>query len=117
MPIALKRAYDKPAKNDGYRVLIDRVWPRGIKKEHAQVNEWLKELAPSSELRRWFNHDPDRWDEFKDRYFKELDKNRQAVNQLAAHAREHRLTLVYAAKNRKFNNAVALKEYLDQRQV
>jgi uncharacterized protein YeaO (DUF488 family) len=112
--IALKRAYDKPNKNDGYRVLIDRVWPRGLKKEQAQVDAWLKTLAPSSELRKWFNHEPDKWEEFKCRYFKELDGHRQALEQLAARARGKHLTLVFAAKHREFNNAVALREYLQR---
>jgi uncharacterized protein YeaO (DUF488 family) len=117
MPIYLKRIYDKPARNDGYRVLIDRMWPRGLTKGQAQVDAWLKALAPSPELRRWFNHDPDKWETFKNRYFKELDESRETVEQLATKARGQRLTLVFAAKNRKFNNAVALKEYLEQRQV
>jgi uncharacterized protein YeaO (DUF488 family) len=117
MPIYLKRIYDKPARNDGYRVLIDRMWPRGLTKGQAQVDAWLKALAPSPELRRWFNHDPDKWETFKTRYFKELDESRETVEQLATKARGQRLTLVFAAKNRKFNNAVALKEYLEQRQV
>jgi len=115
MTIKLKRIYDKPASNDGYRVLIDRVWPRGMRKEQARVDAWRRELAPSSQLRKWFKHDPSKWGEFKHHYFEELDNNQAAVEQLAIRAREQQLTLLFAARDTNFNNAVALKEYLEHR--
>jgi uncharacterized protein YeaO (DUF488 family) len=115
MSIRLKRAYDQPAANDGYRVLVDRVWPRGVSKDEAQIDDWPKEIAPSTELRKWFGHDPEKWDEFKKRYFQELDGRAEIVNELVNQAREGRLTLVYSAKDEKHNNAVALKEYLKER--
>lgn len=112
MPILIKRAYEKPAKDDGYRILVDGLWPRGISKEEAGIDLWLKELAPSGELRKWFAHDPAKWDEFRRRYFLELDHIPDAVKRLADMARLGKLTLVYGAKEERFNNAVALKEYL-----
>lgn len=113
--IRLKRAYDEPAQNDGRRVLIDRIWPRGVKKEQLALDDWCKEVAPSTELRQWFDHDPEKWDQFKQRYFDELAMTPEAVGDLAKTAQEGRLTLVYAASEEKFNNAVALKEYLEER--
>jgi uncharacterized protein YeaO (DUF488 family) len=110
--IRIKRAYEEPAKNDGYRVLVDRIWPRGVKKEELKIDRWLKEIAPSSELRKWFGHKTDRWPEFKDRYSKELDDKEELIRELAERARRGRLTLVFGAKNEEENNAVALKEYL-----
>jgi uncharacterized protein YeaO (DUF488 family) len=112
MSIWLRRVYDKPTRNDGYRVLVDRIWPRGISKEDAKINAWLKEAAPSSSLRKWFGHSPQKWQEFKDRYFKELESRPQAIQELLHKARKGRVTLVYAAKDERFNNAVALKAYL-----
>lgn len=114
MPILLKRAYEEPASDDGYRVLIDRLWPRGISKEKAAIDLWMKEVAPSSGLRKWFGHDPGKWDEFRRRYFRELDKNPDKVRQLSEISRNGMLTLVYASKERHFNNATALKEYLEK---
>jgi uncharacterized protein YeaO (DUF488 family) len=115
MPIPIKRAYEKPTPNDGYRVLIDGLWPRGIRKEEAGIDLWLKEVAPSGELRKWFAHDPEKWDEFRRCYFLELDKNPDVVKRLADMARRGKLTLVYGAKEERFNNAVALKEYLEKK--
>ena len=115
MAIRLKRAYDKPAKNDGHRVLIDRIWPRGVSREDAQLDEWLKEIAPSTELRKWFNHDVSRWEEFKKRYHRELDANVKLVDRLAQIEQNGRLTLVFGAADRKHNNGVALKEYLQKK--
>lgn len=112
--IRTKRVYDLPSKEDGYRVLVDRLWPRGVSKSDVQMDEWIKDIAPSDELRRWFNHDPTRWDEFKLRYFKELTK-KMAVSHLRAKERDSGLiTLLYGAKDTKYNNAAALKEYLEK---
>lgn len=115
MTIQLKRAYDAPEKEDGYRVLVDRIWPRGISKEVARLDEWMKKVAPSSELRRWFGHDPDKWPEFKARYFRELEAKAEEVEALAEKARSQNLTLVFGAKDEEHNNAVALKEYLEHK--
>ena len=113
--IRLRRAYDPPSASDGYRVLVDRVWPRGISRDALRLDEWLKEVAPSTELRKWFGHDPEKWTAFKDRYFLELEKQSEAINRLLAKCREGPLTLVFSAKDTRYNNAAALKEYLEQR--
>ncbi|KAL4439408.1 hypothetical protein ABPG77_008737 [Micractinium sp. CCAP 211/92] len=110
--IAVKRAYEAPAKEDGHRVLVDRMWPRGVKKEALNVQEWMKEVAPTSELRQWFNHDPERWEEFQRRYSAELDNNCDVWAALAEAARHGKLTLVYGAIDELHNNAVALRAYL-----
>jgi uncharacterized protein YeaO (DUF488 family) len=115
MPISLKRAYKKPARSDGYRVLIDGLWPRGISKEQAGIDLWLKEVAPSSQLRKWFGHESGKWEDFKRRYFRELDNNPDAVHQLSEISHHGKLTLVYGSKEERFNNAVALKEYLEKK--
>lgn len=114
MDIRTKRAYDKPAGRDGCRILVDRIWPRGVSKETARIDKWLKEVAPSTNLRKWFGHDPEKWTEFKKRYYVEL-KDNQAVDDILQTARERPVTLVYAAKDQEHNNAVALKEYLEKR--
>jgi uncharacterized protein YeaO (DUF488 family) len=114
MPIRLKRAYDPPAKEDGYRVLVDRVWPRGVTKERLRIDVWLKDLAPSTELRTWFGHDPTRWDAFRQRYAGELRGQAEALEHLVGPAKQGTVTLVYAAKDPDHNNAVALKLYLEQ---
>lgn len=115
MSLQLKRVYDPPARKDGERVLVDRLWPRGISKEEARIDLWLKEIAPSEALRRWFNHDPKKWPEFKARYFRELAAHRESVEALARKARRHVVTLVFGAHDEKFNNAVALKDFLRRR--
>lgn len=115
MPVKAKRIYAEPAKADGTRVLVDRVWPRGVSKEKAAVDRWLKEVAPSTELRKWFGHDPARWEGFKARYFQELDGQGEAIESLVEAARHGTVTLVYAARDTEHNNAVALKEYLEAR--
>jgi len=115
MRIRLKRVYEMPAAVDGYRVLVDRVWPRGVSKQAAAVDRWCQSLAPSTELRKWFAHDPARFDEFADRYFKELDGNVAAVEDLLAGVPGDQLTLVYSAKDVEHNQAVVLKRYLDER--
>lgn len=113
MVTKLKRAYEVPESGDGFRVLVDRLWPRGVSKNSARIDLWLKEVAPSATLRKWFGHDPSKWAEFCDRYFRELDKNPKAVEQLREHARHGMVTLVYGAKDQEHNDAVALKEYLE----
>jgi uncharacterized protein YeaO (DUF488 family) len=110
--IQLKRVYDPASDSDGCRVLVDRIWPRGIRKEKARINLWLKEVAPSAALRKWFGHDPSKWEEFKERYFAELDERIPAVEKLVERAKESHVTLVYSARDAEHNNAVALQEYL-----
>jgi uncharacterized protein YeaO (DUF488 family) len=112
MSIRLKRAYDKPEEDDGYRVLVDRLWPRGLSKADLKLDSWLKQIAPSDELRKWFGHDAHKWDEFKRRYWAELESEPEALQELARRAVAGRVTLVYAASDRAHNNAVALQEYL-----
>lgn len=115
MSIRLKRVYDAPAKADGRRVLVDRIWPRGLTKRKARVDEWLKEIAPSTELRKWFAHDPARWKEFKKRYTAELDDQGDQVEHLARAAKQRTVTLLFSAKDTEHNNAVALKDYIARR--
>jgi uncharacterized protein YeaO (DUF488 family) len=113
MVIKLKRAYEAPEPSDGFRVLVDRLWPRGVSKKSACIDLWLKEIAPSAVLRKWFDHDPLKWTEFRNRYFQELDSNLVAIEQLRRHAQDGVVTLVYGAKDQEHNDAVALKEYLE----
>lgn len=115
MSVRVKRAYEAPAKSDGFRVLVDRLWPRGVSKEAARIDLWAKDLAPSAELRRFFGHDPERWPEFRQRYFRELSSEEELLQPLERRARRGRLTLVYGAKEERYNNAVALKEFLERR--
>jgi uncharacterized protein YeaO (DUF488 family) len=110
--VRLKRAYEPPARSDGYRVLIDRLWPRGVSKENAQLDEWAQELAPSSALRRWFGHDPARFEEFRRRYLEELVAQEEKLRELRRRAREGALTLVYGARDSEHNDAVVLGELL-----
>jgi len=110
----VKRVYDEPTKSDGRRVLVDHLWPRGLKKNEAQIDEWLKEIAPSTRLRKWFGHDPARWKEFKKKYAAELDGQRDQVEKLAREASKRRITLLFSAKDTEHNNAVALKEYIEK---
>jgi uncharacterized protein YeaO (DUF488 family) len=114
MLISVKRMYEQPDKSDGYRVLVDRIWPRGIKKEEALIDCWFKEIAPSHELRKWFKHDPGKWQEFKQRYFEELKKHPETLNQLAEIVKSRPVTLIFSARDTAHNNAVALKEYLEK---
>jgi len=113
--IKTRRAYDPPRKEVGLRILVDRHWPRGLKKKEARIDEWLKELAPSNELRRWFSHDPEKWLEFRKRYFKELKDQERLIETILENAKNQPIVLVYAAKEESYNNAVALKEYLEKR--
>ncbi len=110
--ILIKRVYETPDPNDGFRVLVDRVWPRGMTKEKVKADLWLKEAAPSTAVRNEFCHDPAKWEPFKAHYFAELDDHPQVVNQLLDQAAKGTLTLLYSARETEFNQAVALREYL-----
>ncbi|MFZ0450390.1 MAG: DUF488 domain-containing protein [Desulfatiglandaceae bacterium] len=112
MEILTKRVYNPVEKEDGIRVLVDRIWPRGMTKERLQADLWLKDAAPSTTLRKWFGHDRSRWEVFKDRYFSELDAKPEVVSQLLELSAKGRLTLLFSAKDTQYNQAVALKEYL-----
>jgi len=112
--IRIKRIYDVPTSDDGVRILVDRFWPRGLSKEKARVDLWLKEIAPSNELRKWYGHDPKKWAEFREKYFKYLDMKRELVNQIIQKIKEGDVTLLYSSKEEKLNNAVALKEYIEK---
>jgi len=113
--IKLKRAYQPAKKDDGFRVLVDRLWPRGVSKRTARIDLWLKEIAPSAELRKWFGHDPSKWTEFRNRYFRELEENHDALAELEKVVRKGPVTLVFGARDEVQNDAVALKEYLESR--
>ncbi len=113
MKIHLKRIYDDPASDDGYRVLVDRLWPRGVSKEDAKLDDWLKSAAPSDDLRKWFDHDPERWQEFRERYLGELKEKREDLRPLAERARQEKTTLLFGAKDEEHNNAVVLAQYLE----
>jgi uncharacterized protein YeaO (DUF488 family) len=113
--IRVKRVYEPMESEDGARILVDRLWPRGIGKKELELNSWHKDVAPSSQLRKWFSHDPARWDEFKRRYFDELDNNRAAWNPLVGLARNGNVTLLYSAKDEAHNNAKALRDYLESK--
>ncbi|HEY6514584.1 MAG TPA: DUF488 domain-containing protein [Steroidobacteraceae bacterium] len=110
--VTIKRAYEPASARDGTRILVDRLWPRGVKKADAGISQWMKEIAPSNELRKWFGHDPARWQEFRRRYRVELKDKRELVGQLRDVAREGRLTLVYSAHDEAHNQAVVLRELL-----
>lgn len=112
--IRLKRAYEEPASDDGLRILVERLWPRGLTRERASVDLWIKEVAPSTELRRWFNHDPARWAEFRKRYRAELRQNKDAVEVLRQRCKDQTVTLVYAARDEEHNGALVLKDYIEQ---
>ena len=114
LKVNLKRAYEAPARSDGQRVLVDRVWPRGITKEEILIDDWVKDVAPSTALRKWFNHEPPKWNEFKRRYFRELEERPDTLKRLLAKARAGTMTLVFGAKDAAHNNAMALKEYLER---
>jgi uncharacterized protein YeaO (DUF488 family) len=113
--IKLKRVYEKPSRTDGVRILVDRLWPRGLSKERAAVKLWLKEVAPSTELRKWFGHDPAKWEEFQTRYRKELRENNDALKLLKQKSKEHLVTLVYGARDERHNEAIVLKKILARR--
>jgi uncharacterized protein YeaO (DUF488 family) len=113
--IQVKRVYDKPARQDGFRVLVDRLWPRGLTKERAAVDLWLKDVAPSTELRKWFGHDPAKWKEFQSRYRQELKEQKEALAMLAEKSKERTVTLVYGARDEEHNEALVLKSVLARR--
>ena len=108
----LKRIYEDADPGDGFRVLVDRVWPRGMTKQEAEIDLWIKDIAPSDDLRKWFGHDPERWDEFRRRYFQELDAMPERVDELRRKLTEGNATLLFGARDEAHNNAVALFEYL-----
>lgn len=112
MQILVKRVYEEPAESDGLRVLVDRLWPRGMAKEKAKVDAWLKELAPSSALRKWFGHEPAKWEEFQKRYSEELDANPAVADFLTRYQEQAVVTLLYGAKDEKHNQALVLQSYL-----
>lgn len=113
--IRIKRVYDKPAETDGCRVLVDRLWPRGIKRAALRLDTWLKEVAPSNELRRWFNHEPARWPEFQRRYRLELEAHPESWAPLLEQARRGTVTLLYSARDPEHNNAVVLRDFLNSK--
>jgi uncharacterized protein YeaO (DUF488 family) len=110
--IRVKRAYERPSHADGTRILIDRLWPRGVSKDRAAIDQWAKDLAPSTALRRWFGHDPERWQEFRQRYADELRAHSDELDELRRLARHRAVTLVFSARDEAHNNAVALREIL-----
>lgn len=114
MKLKIKRVYERPDEADGRRILVDRLWPRGLSKAKAHVDLWVKEIAPSTELRKWFGHDPDKWAEFKTRYRAELKENDEQVSLLRREIKKGVVTLVYGAKDEAHNDAVVLKEFLDR---
>jgi len=111
--IKLKRVYDPVADDDGTRFLVERLWPRGIKKSDLQMQAWLKDVAPSSSLRQWFSHDPKKWNDFRERYFRELRSNVRALEPLMAAAKQGTVTLLYSSRDSEHNNAVALRDYIE----
>jgi len=113
--IRLKRVYEKAGREDGKRYLVERLWPRGVKKEALRMDGWLKDAAPSTKLRKWFGHDPKKWEEFKRRYRKELDANPEGVRQILEAMRKGDVTLIYSSHDAEHNNAVALGQYLEER--
>jgi uncharacterized protein YeaO (DUF488 family) len=110
--VKLKRAYERPSEGDGVRILVDRLWPRGLKKTDAAIDQWAKDIAPSTTLRKWFGHDPARWEEFRRRYVEELREHPQEVARLRALARKSTITLVYSARDELHNDAVVLRGVL-----
>lgn len=115
MSIWVRRAYEAPTRNDGYRVLVDRLWPRGVSREDLEIDEWIRDIAPSTRLRQWFDHDPERWEEFQRRYSQELRGKEALIRGLVERILRGRVTLVYGAHDPDHNNAVALRAFLEKR--
>lgn len=115
MTIRIKRAHEKPTRGDGRRILVDRLWPRGLAKHDAKLDVWARAVAPSDTLRRWYTHDPQKWPEFKRRYFAELDAHPDGVKDLLGELGRGTVTFLYGSKERRLNNAAALKEYVSER--
>lgn len=116
--ILLKRIYEPYSKQDGYRVLVDRLWPRGISKEKAHLDLWLKDIAPSTELRKWFNHEEEKWEEFKKKYMKELKQNEEVTSQLKEILKKHKkATILFGAKDEEHNQAVVIDEFLKSKNI
>jgi len=112
--LTIKRAYEEPSPKDGFRVLVDRLWPRGVSKQRAALDLWLKDIAPSTELRKTFHHDPTKWAEFKKRYTRELSEHAEPVKMLQQKGKRGTVTLVYGARDKEHNHAIVLKEYLER---
>jgi len=114
MAIKIKRVYEEAGPDDGMRILEDRLWPRGLTKEKAGIDLWVKNMAPSNELRKWYSHDPQKWEEFKKKYFAELDSQREEVKSLQQTMKKNPVTLLYSSKEKELNNAYAFKLYLEK---
>jgi len=112
--IKIERIY-RASRSGGFKILVDRLWPRGLSKDEVDLDLWLKEIGPSNDLRKWFGHDPDKWNEFRRRYFYELDQKEELINQIISRAKEDDIVLLYGAKDEEHNNAVALKEYIESK--
>lgn len=115
--IQIKRVYDEITESDGSRILVDRLWPRGLSKDKAKIELWLKDIAPSDDLRKWFGHDPEKWVEFKHRYYEELNDKKELIDMIIEKSQSVAVTLLYGAKDEKYNNAVALKEFIEALKV
>lgn len=115
MDIKIKRAYEQPEEADGFRILVDRLWPRGVTKEKAKLDLWLKEIGPSTELRKWFGHDPEKWSGFRGRYETELKHNDDLIKTIIDKAKEGTVTLIYGARDEEHNEALVLKQYLEKK--
>ncbi len=113
MKVKVKRAYESPEAEDGIRILVDRLWPRGVKKEDLAIEEWMKDVAPSNELRKWYHRNPENWGNFREKYFTELESHPKIWRKLLLYTAKDQLTLVYSSKNTERNNATALKEFLE----
>jgi uncharacterized protein YeaO (DUF488 family) len=115
MTVRVKRIYEEAEKSDGFRILVDRLWPRGIKKDDMHIDLWLKEIAPSNSLRKWFNHDPEKWPEFQKRYAKELESKEEMIDIIRDETKRRNVTLLYGTKEIEHNNAIALKNFLEKK--
>jgi uncharacterized protein YeaO (DUF488 family) len=114
MAVEFKRVYEEPSTSDGTRILVDRLWPRGLTKEKAKIDVWLKDIAPTTELRKWFNHEPNKWPEFQKRYWTEISNNTDILSTLKRYLANGKVTIVYGAKDEEHNDAVVIKQYLNK---